>query len=89
MAPNTDTIAAIATPPGQGGIGVVRVSGEGATSIARQLLGRLPKPRRAELHDFRGTDGALIDKGLVLFFPRPPHSPASTCWNCTAMAARW
>ena len=71
MAPNTDTIAAIATPPGQGGIGVVRISGEGAATLARQLLGGLPKPRRAELHDFRGADGTLIDKGLVLYFPAP------------------
>jgi tRNA modification GTPase len=71
VAPNTDTIAAITTPPGQGGIGIVRVSGESAAGIARELLGCLPNPRLAELHDLRAGDGTLIDKGLVLYFPAP------------------
>jgi tRNA modification GTPase len=71
MAPNTDTIAAIATPHGQGGIGIVRISGPQVPTIARQLLGRLPKPRYAELHDFRDADGARIDVGLALYFPAP------------------
>jgi tRNA modification GTPase len=71
VTPNTDTIAAIATPPGQGGVGIVRVSGDGVSTIARQLLGDLPEPRLAELHEFRSGDGTLIDKGLVLYFPAP------------------
>jgi tRNA modification GTPase len=69
--PNIDTIAAIATPPGQGGIGIVRVSGVAIPDIALQLLGRLPKPRTAERHDFRAGDGSLIDAGLTLYFPAP------------------
>jgi len=69
--PNTDTIAAIATPPGQGGIGIVRLSGGAVPDIARLLLGHLPKPRTAERHDFRAGDGALIDAGLTLYFPAP------------------
>jgi tRNA modification GTPase len=69
--PNIDTIAAIATPPGQGGVGIVRVSGAGVPDITRQLLGCLPKPRTAERHDFRAGDGVLIDTGLTLYFPAP------------------
>jgi tRNA modification GTPase len=71
VTPNSDTIAAIATPPGQGGVGIVRISGEGAVAIARQLLGALPKPRLAELHVFRAADGTPIDTGLALYFPAP------------------
>jgi len=69
MAP--DTIAAIATPPGQGGVGIVRVSGSAVEDIAIALLGRLPQIRHAELHDFRDADGDLIDSGLVLYFAAP------------------
>jgi tRNA modification GTPase len=68
---NIDTIAAIATPPGQGGVGIVRVSGAAVPEITQQLLGRLPKPRSAECHDFRAGDGTLIDAGLTLYFPAP------------------
>jgi tRNA modification GTPase len=67
----SDTIAAIATPPGQGGVGIVRISGSAVTGIAIALLGRLPQVRRAELHDFRAADGSLIDSGLVLYFAAP------------------
>jgi tRNA modification GTPase len=66
-----DTIAAIATPPGQGGVAIVRVSGSAVETIAIALLGRLPQIRRAELHDFRDADGELIDSGLVLYFAAP------------------
>ena len=67
----TDTIAAIATPPGQGGVGMVRISGPDTPAIARALLGSLPAPRRAELHGFRAADASLIDAGLVLYFAEP------------------
>ncbi|HUT39758.1 MAG TPA: tRNA uridine-5-carboxymethylaminomethyl(34) synthesis GTPase MnmE [Gammaproteobacteria bacterium] len=66
-----DTIAAIATPPGPGGIGVVRLSGPMVPDITRQLLGTLPLPRQAVLRDFRDADGTLIDTGLVLYFAAP------------------
>jgi tRNA modification GTPase len=69
----TDTIAAIATPPGRGGVGIVRVSGEAVPSIARALLGRLPAPRNVQLHHFMDAHGAPIDTGLALYFPAP-HS---------------
>ncbi len=66
-----ETIAAIATPPGRGGIGVVRVSGTAAARIAAQIVGRRPPPRRAILADFRDADGDAMDRGIVLFFPAP------------------
>ncbi len=69
--PATDTIAAIATPPGHGGVGIVRVSGPDTPRIATRLLGALPRERHAGLHRFTDSDGALIDAGLVLYFEAP------------------
>lgn len=66
-----DTIAAIATAPGRGGIGVVRVSGSNLLPLVRALCGREPAPRVATFARFLDTDGAAIDEGLVLFFPAP------------------
>ena len=71
MLPATDTIAAIATPAGHGGVGIVRISGPQVPAIARQLLGYLPRPRHAGMHSFRAADGELIDEGLALYFPAP------------------
>jgi len=68
-----DTIAAIATAPGRGGIGIVRVSGPATRSIAGTMLGRLPCPRHAIFTRFLGAAGQSIDQGLALFFPAP-HS---------------
>jgi tRNA modification GTPase len=68
-----DTIAAVATPMGRGGIGVVRVSGVAAAAIARLLVGTLPAPRQAQLAIFTDATGAAIDRGLVLYF-QAPHS---------------
>lgn len=67
------TIAAIATPPGSGGLGIVRISGSEAPGIARSLAGGLPVPRHATLMDFLDADGEIIDSGIVLYFPAP-HS---------------
>jgi len=66
-----DTIVATATPPGTGGVGIVRMSGADAERIGRALVGELPPPRRASFRRFRGADGADIDEGLVLYFPGP------------------
>lgn len=68
-----DTIAAIATPPGRGGIGVVRVSGRDLAAFAQTLSGFSPPARQAQLSSFYDADGLPIDRGLLLFFPRP-HS---------------
>ncbi len=66
-----DTIAAIATPAGRGGVGIVRVSGPASAAIARALCGRLPSARHAQHARFRAPDGELIDSGLVLWFAGP------------------
>ena len=69
--PAPDTIAAIATAPGQGGIGVIRISGGNTNQIARCLLGDLPKPRYARYASFRDADNDVIDQGIALYFPAP------------------
>src|SRR5689334_24837606 len=68
-----DTIVAAATPPGRGGVGVVRVSGPKAPEIAATIVGELPDARRARLAPFLDAAGNPIDVGLALFFPGP-HS---------------
>ena len=70
---SADTIVAAATPPGRGGIGIVRISGALVPDIARGLLGELPAPRIASARDFRAANGELLDSGLALYFPAP-HS---------------
>lgn len=69
-----DTIAAIATPPGKGGIGIIRISGPRAKTIAEQItLGKLT-PRRAQycaLHESSAADKPILDNGIVLHFPAP------------------
>jgi tRNA modification GTPase len=70
---NTDTIAAIATAQGRGGIGVVRVSGENLVVYAQNLLGKILAPRAATLSNFLAADGEAIDQGIALYFPSP-HS---------------
>lgn len=69
--PRSDIIAAIATPPGRGGIGVVRVSGAGLLSFAVALTTKSPQPRRATLCQFLAVDGASVDHGILLYFPGP------------------
>ncbi len=73
MHSSNDTIAAIATPPGFGGIGIVRISGADVPQIAKTLLGALPAPRQAGLHTLHDSAGNTIDRGIVLYFPAP-HS---------------
>ncbi|MBI3188946.1 MAG: tRNA uridine-5-carboxymethylaminomethyl(34) synthesis GTPase MnmE [Gammaproteobacteria bacterium] len=68
-----DTIAAIATPPGRGGVGIVRVSGPASRKIAEQILGHIPKIRYAEYLSFKDHNNAVVDTGIALFFQKP-HS---------------
>jgi tRNA modification GTPase len=70
---HTDTIVAAATPPGRGGVGVVRVSGPKVPEIAAILAGELPAARHATLTRFLDNAGEPIDIGFALFFPGP-HS---------------
>ncbi len=86
MNDTTDTIAAIATAPGVGGVGIVRVSGPQAAQIARAITGTVPPPRQAIFRPFRWpaatqsedenrpsqpAAGEKIDSGVVLYFPNP------------------
>ena len=66
-----DTIAAIATPPGNGGVGIIRISGNNALSVAQQLTNKTLQPRHAHYASFYESDGTIIDSGLALFFPNP------------------
>ncbi len=66
-----DTIVSAATPPGTGGVGVIRVSGPAVERIAREILGSLPEPRTAAYRAFRNKDGIELDNGIALYFPGP------------------
>ncbi|WP_339074752.1 tRNA uridine-5-carboxymethylaminomethyl(34) synthesis GTPase MnmE [Teredinibacter turnerae] len=66
-----DTIAAIATAPGRGGVGIVRVSGPGCQQIAHRILGLLPPPREAKYTPFFDRDKNLLDQGIALYFSAP------------------
>ncbi|MDZ4099843.1 MAG: tRNA uridine-5-carboxymethylaminomethyl(34) synthesis GTPase MnmE [Methylophilaceae bacterium] len=67
----TETIAAIATAPGSGGIGIVRVSGPACKTIAVGILGHCPPPRHAAYLDFKEADGDLIDRGIAIYYAAP------------------
>ena len=71
MPQSLDSIVAIATAPGRGGVGVVRVSGGHVSSLAISLLGKLPVPRHATYAAFHDFDGSIIDRGIALYFPSP------------------
>ena len=71
--PSADTIAAIATAQGRGGIGVVRISGPQLEMLARGILGKLPVARHATYSNFLDENGGILDQGVALFFPAP-HS---------------
>jgi tRNA modification GTPase len=68
-----DPIAAVATAPGRGAVGIVRVSGRGLTALGDALCGRALKPREATYCGFVDNDGLAIDHGLAIYFPAP-HS---------------
>lgn len=68
-----DTIAAIATASGAGGIGIVRVSGPLSQNIATDILGHCPAPRYAAYLDFKQANGDLIDRGIAIYY-QAPHS---------------
>lgn len=68
---HTDTISAIATPPGKGGVGIIRLSGPLVTYIAKVILKRLPQPRMATYSNFHDENDSVIDQGIALYFSAP------------------
>jgi tRNA modification GTPase len=71
MTNSVDTIAAVATPPGRGGVGIVRVSGNLAKSISKEILKHELTPRYAHYGEFFSQKGEVLDEGIALFFPGP------------------
>ena len=68
---NTDTIAAVATPPGRGGVGVIRLSGPAVVNIAEQIIGECPPPNRAVHRRFVSAELQTLDDGIALYFKTP------------------
>ena len=66
-----DTIVAVATAPGRGGVGVVRISGKQSAEIVSAICGKLPTPRYATFTHFRSAENEVIDEGIALYFPGP------------------
>ena len=77
--PLHETIAAIATPPGTGGIGIVRLSGNNSLAIAEQLSQSELKPGKIQFRRFYDETGEAIDHGLCLFFPAPHSFSGEDC----------
>ena len=71
MISDGDTIVASATPPGRGGLAVIRVSGPAAKEVARQVAGSLPPARRLSRRTLLASDGSPVDDGMAVFFPAP------------------
>lgn len=71
--PNVDTITAIATAQGRGGVGVIRVSGFAIEAVTLGILGKLPPDRHATYSNFLDANGDILDQGIALYFPAP-HS---------------
>ena len=69
--PSSSTIAALATAPGRGGVGIIRLSGPESLSIAETILQQTPKPRFAHYLPFYGDQDHILDSGIALFFPGP------------------
>ena len=86
-------IAAIATAPGRGGVGIVRLSGAGLASLIEQLTGKpqsasFAQPRVATLTHFVDDAGQVLDEGLLIYFAGPHSLPEKMSLNCRATVAR-
>ena len=88
MPKNNDTIAAIATPSGRGGIGVIRVSGKRCKDIYQALTGVLPEPRLVQYVSFKSSDQKIIDKGIALYFEGPSSYTGEDVVECHAHGSR-
>lgn len=73
LSQDRDPIVAVATAPGRGAVGIVRISGQALLPVAQALLGRVPQPRQAHYGPFLDAHGQALDQGLALYFPAP-HS---------------
>ncbi len=71
LTPLIDTICAVATPAGTGGVGIVRISGPGVENISKAVLGKTPRPRNAIFAGFLDEAGEIIDSGIALYFQAP------------------
>jgi tRNA modification GTPase len=81
MTLSADTICAVATPAGRGGVGVIRVSGPKCIELCRRVTGLMPAPRSLQYASFRDADGLLIDTGLSLFFRAPQSFTGEDVWE--------
>ena len=81
MTLSADTICAVATPAGRGGIGVIRVSGPQCAELCHRVSGLTPIPRRVQFASFRSPEGLLIDTGLSLFFRAPQSFTGEDVWE--------
>jgi tRNA modification GTPase len=88
MPENNDTIAAIATASGRGGIGVIRVSGNKSKEIYIALTGKSPKPRQAQYVSFRSSSKQIIDKGIALYFENPSSYTGEDVIECHVHGSR-
>ncbi|MEE9424934.1 MAG: tRNA uridine-5-carboxymethylaminomethyl(34) synthesis GTPase MnmE [Methylococcales bacterium] len=84
----SEPIVAIATPPGNGGVGVLRISGDDLDQIAQSVLGCVPTPRHASLMSFIDSDGSSIDRGLAIYFPAPNSYTGETVLELQAHGGR-
>lgn len=84
----SEPIVAIATPPGNGGVGVLRISGDNLDQIAQSVLGCVPTPRYASLMSFIDSDGSSIDRGLAIYFPAPNSYTGETVLELQAHGGR-
>ena len=71
MQNDLDTIVAIATPPGRGGVGIVRVSGDNIEQIITDIIGKPLPPREAVFSQFKGVENQVLDEGVAIYFPAP------------------
>lgn len=88
MPERNDTITAIATPLGRGGIGVIRVSGKNARDIYQALTGNNPKPRQAHFVSFKSSSQQTIDKGIALYFKAPSSYTGEDVMECQVHGSR-
>ena len=71
MQNSLDSIVAIATAPGRGGVGIVRISGPDISAFTAAITGKNLLPRQATFTDFSGANGEVLDEGVAIYFPAP------------------